>query len=667
LELSGATITVHFSDGTNLSGQLFALNEGASFYLVHSEIVLTEAPVVAAPQIGLVGTATPSIVTSAAQTVRVTGPVGAAVRLLQTEVALHLAGVANGGYDIDPYEGNKVVFVRDDTAVIGASGFVDIPVTLRDSRTEGGLNYFIAVIDLPGGVTSAVSNVLKVALNDLPPGSVVSTSLSIAAASANNSEGNSATTPFTFTVTRSGSTSETTTVNYAVTGSGAVPADAADFGGSLPSGVATFTDGQSSQTITVNVSGDLTVESNETFSVTLSGASGGATITTAAAIGTIVNDDNVAGESGLTGEYYNSTNLTGAIATTRVDATVNFPQDWGSAPAGTAVTADDNYSVRWTGYVETSTAGSWTFFTMSNDGVRLWIDDVLVIDNWTTHVVTENSATLTLSAGWHSIRLEYFQQNGAAAITLSFQGPGQVKSIIPQSKLNTANPAGAPQPLSRLLLAGDYDQNNVVDSDDYLVWKSEYGMSGDGLDADGNGDGIVNAADYAVWRSNLGAFLPSIGAGEVSETDQDQPGPAASAALAATVDDSATETNSVTSVSLIHASASAPETDTVTLSAAFELAFSDQGQIPRPAAKKVTNNAASAGSADKWSKARQLLLATWAQRPAILAGQVTLPSHFDDLRSTDSSNRQVCVDAALERWTFRPLAKKTLPPTQSSL
>src|SRR4029079_2698948 len=112
---------------------------------------------------------------------------------------------------------------------------------------------------------------------------------------------------------------------------------------------------------------------------------------------------------GLSGEYFNGIDLTGSVGT-RLDPTVNFTQNWNSAPPGTNVTPDGNYSVRWTGQVQTSTAGSWTFFTASNDGVRLWIANTLVINNWTHHAVVENSATVALSAGWHSIRLEYFQQ-----------------------------------------------------------------------------------------------------------------------------------------------------------------------------------------------------------------------------------------------------------------
>ncbi|WP_442481247.1 PEP-CTERM sorting domain-containing protein [Aeoliella sp. SH292] len=52
---------------------------------------------------------------------------------------------------------------------------------------------------------------------------------------------------------------------------------------------------------------------------------------------------------------------------------------------------------------------------------------------------------------------------------------------------------------------GDYDENGIVDGDDYSLWKTSFGQSGDALLADGNADGVVNLADYSVWRDNLGA------------------------------------------------------------------------------------------------------------------------------------------------------------------
>ena len=145
--------------------------------------------------------------------------------------------------------------------------------------------------------------------------------------------------------------------------------------------------------------------------------------------------------AGLAGEYFDEINLT-SLADTRVDATIAFTADWGDAPPGTAVTPDDNYSERWLGFVNLETAGSWTFYTTSNDGVRLWVNDTQIIDNWNQHAVTEDSAVVNLAAGWYPIRLEHFNQNGTSEITLSFQGPGQTKAIIPSTALSTINPNG---------------------------------------------------------------------------------------------------------------------------------------------------------------------------------------------------------------------------------
>ena len=112
-------------------------------------------------------------------------------------------------------------------------------------------------------------------------------SFAIAADNAVKPEGNSGTTPFTFLVTRTGYTGAAQSLSYAVAGSGTNPADATDFGGTLPSGTVTFAAGATTAAIVVPVSGDTTFEPNETFSVTLSGSPN---ITVASATGTILND-----------------------------------------------------------------------------------------------------------------------------------------------------------------------------------------------------------------------------------------------------------------------------------------------------------------------------------------------------------------------------------------
>jgi Ca2+-binding RTX toxin-like protein len=118
------------------------------------------------------------------------------------------------------------------------------------------------------------------------------TTLSLAPTNASQIEGNSGSKTLTFTVTRTGNTTATNTVNWVVTGTGTNPANATDFvGGVLPSGTVTFAANSTSQVISVSVNGDTTVEPNETFNVNLFNPNNGAALSTATATGTITNDD----------------------------------------------------------------------------------------------------------------------------------------------------------------------------------------------------------------------------------------------------------------------------------------------------------------------------------------------------------------------------------------
>jgi hypothetical protein len=124
-------------------------------------------------------------------------------------------------------------------------------------------------------------------------GAVAGDSMSIVATDASKNELNSGSNTFTFTVNRTGDTSGTSIVNYAVSGSGASPASANDFVGGVipPAGTLTFGPGVNSLPLTVNVQGDTTVENDETFLVSLSSSSSTTRIGLASATGTIVNDD----------------------------------------------------------------------------------------------------------------------------------------------------------------------------------------------------------------------------------------------------------------------------------------------------------------------------------------------------------------------------------------
>lgn len=113
--------------------------------------------------------------------------------------------------------------------------------------------------------------------------------VSIAAADAETVEGDSGTTAFTFTVTRSSGEGDAS-VDYTVA---AGTADADDFGGSFPGGTVLFADGETEATITIDVTGDTDIEDDETFTVELSNASTGLSIDAGTATGTIIDDDDV--------------------------------------------------------------------------------------------------------------------------------------------------------------------------------------------------------------------------------------------------------------------------------------------------------------------------------------------------------------------------------------
>jgi len=143
--------------------------------------------------------------------------------------------------------------------------------------------------------------------------------------------------------------------------------------------------------------------------------------------------------TGLRATYYDNINFTGKLLN-RVDADVNF--DWKTAAPASGFGVD-KFAVRWTGKVTPQFSQTYTFYTQSDDRVRLWVDGKLVVNNWTDHSVTENSGTIALNAGQVStIRLDYAENVGNALIKLLWASSSQAKQIVPASRL-TPSPAVA--------------------------------------------------------------------------------------------------------------------------------------------------------------------------------------------------------------------------------
>jgi hypothetical protein len=172
---------------------------------------------------------------------------------------------------------------------------------------------------------------------------------------------------------------------------------------------------------------------NTTISATNSGGTGSATLvfTISAATG----GTNTG--TGLRARYYTNTGLTGSPALTRTDSTVNF--SWSGSP-GSGI-GSDNFSVRWDGRIEAPVTGAYTFSTETDDGVRLWINGVLVLNQWVNQAptVVTGSTTLNLTAGTlYRVVLEYYEAGGGAVARLRWAYPGQATQIIPQGRLYPA-------------------------------------------------------------------------------------------------------------------------------------------------------------------------------------------------------------------------------------
>lgn len=138
--------------------------------------------------------------------------------------------------------------------------------------------------------------------------------------------------------------------------------------------------------------------------------------------------------TGPYGEYFNTIDLQQRKAT-RTDATINFDFGTGSPISGVGT---DNFSIRWTGWIQPKASASYSFHALSDDGVRLWVDGKLIIDQWHDQAATEHTSTSTvrMTAGEkYDIKLEYYEHTGTAVIKLSWSASGLTKEIIPSSHL----------------------------------------------------------------------------------------------------------------------------------------------------------------------------------------------------------------------------------------
>lgn len=120
------------------------------------------------------------------------------------------------------------------------------------------------------------------------------------------------------------------------------------------------------------------------------------------------------GKPGLKAEFFNNMELNGKPVFTRRDPIIDF--SWNDIPPIKEV-GSDNFSIIWTGNLKAPETREYTFFTASDDGVKLYIDNKLIIDNWSDHGTTIDSAKYNMVAGKeYQIKLEYYENGGSEII-----------------------------------------------------------------------------------------------------------------------------------------------------------------------------------------------------------------------------------------------------------
>jgi beta-glucanase (GH16 family) len=334
-------------------------------------------------------------------------------------------------YDTDgAASGNTIQYLITDLDHVATSGLTWAQLSGGAASTGGGTT--------GGGTTT-------------PP---ASPTVALTTTSVTHAEGASGDTAFSYVVTRSGDTSATSTVSWAVAGSGTNAANAADFhGGVLPTGTLSFAAGETSKTIVVNVAGDATVESDETFTLTLSGPSG-ATLGSATATGTITNDDTATtgGGSTTSGQVVNSSGYGATLTGGSGNDTLNAGQGPDVLTGGAGADSFAFKNLPWNaGHVTDFTVGTdkldlsalfsasgYTgadpiadhYVTLQSDGAggtKVYYDtDGAASGNTIQYVVTDLDQVATTGLTWAQLSTGGSSSTGASAPTGGGAPPGQV-------------------------------------------------------------------------------------------------------------------------------------------------------------------------------------------------------------------------------------------------
>ena len=127
--------------------------------------------------------------------------------------------------------------------------------------------------------------------------------------------------------------------------------------------------------------------------------------------------------AGFQATYFLGKKLQGTPLLVRNEPVINWSYDVGGSPAPGSVPTTD-FSVRWEGWYYVDRAGAWTLTYTSDDAGRVWLDNELVIDMWYDHAPLTRFKTQELAAGYHLLRVEYYQATGGMTSQLTITPPG---------------------------------------------------------------------------------------------------------------------------------------------------------------------------------------------------------------------------------------------------
>ncbi|PHQ23830.1 hypothetical protein CLH62_19020 [Marinobacter guineae] len=166
-------------------------------------------------------------------------------------------------------------------------------------------------------------------------------------------------------------------------------------------------------------------------------------------------------QNGLEATYYNNYNRNDPFPETpdltRLDPVVDF--NWGSGPPDPAINSNQ-FAVQWQGSLEVPVDGEYQFIARTDDGVRLWVDnlDTAIIDDWSDRSVGNSAVSVMLQAGQrYAIRMQYYENGGVAEARLRWRRPNGTEEVIPEQFLFGCLPVAAPRLESAAAVCGSSD------------------------------------------------------------------------------------------------------------------------------------------------------------------------------------------------------------------